>query len=530
MARPNILVIQADQLAGPALPMYGNAIVRTPHLSRMADTGVTFRNAYCNNPVCGPSRGSMMTGQMSSTIGSYDNAGEYLSSHPTFAHYLRYLGYRTCLSGKMHFVGADQLHGFEERVTTDIYPSDYGWTPDWTQQEEPYSPSRMNMTNITQAGVCNRGLQIDYDEEVCYQTVQKLYDYARDTDDRPFLLLASFTHPHNPFVTQQEYWDLYDHDTINMPSVPHIPVEERDPWSQRYYYTIRQDEHEVTDAHIRNSRHAYYGMISYLDALVGRILEALEQCGLTDTTYVFFISDHGEMLGERGMWFKFNPFEWSVRVPLIVTGPGVTKGRSETKGVSLLDLLPTFLDIATDGDRPELAEPIAGLSLMGMLGGDSASRADDVMMEYTGEGTYAPCLMLRKDGVKYVHCRTDPPMMFDLDTDPGELKNLAGDPAHAETAQRMAREIEARWDYDALEQAVLQSQKRRLFVQQCLLKGNWTGWDHQPFVDATRAYVRGAVDPSTIATKSRRRLPYVEPAAPDTPRTLPLAVDLRPKG
>lgn len=529
MTRPNILLIQADQLAGPAMPMNGNTIVQSPHVSRMAEEGVTFLNAYCNNPVCGPSRASMLTGQMSSTVGNFDNGGEFLSSHPTFAHYLRFLGYRTCLSGKMHFVGGDQLHGFEERVTTDVYPSDYGWAADWSQQEEPYSPSRMSMINITDAGVCARGLQIDYDEDVCYQAVQTLYDYARSTDERPFMMTVSFTHPHNPFVTQQEFWDLYDHDAINMPSVPHIPVEERDPWSQRYYYTIRQDEHEVTDEHIRTSRHAYYGMISYLDSLVGRILKALDDCGYSDNTYVIFTSDHGEMLGERGMWFKFNPYEWSVKVPMVITGPGMRQGATVSNGVSLLDFLPTFLDIAAPGQWPELAEPIDGVSLMEQLTSD-AVREDDIMMEYTGEGTYAPCMMLRKDGFKYVHCRTDPPMMFDLENDPGEVTNLAQDPAHAGRAAAMKAEIERRWDYDGIEARVIQSQKRRLFVQQALLKGEWTGWDFQPFVDATKAYVRGAVDPSTVLTKARKRYPFVAPKPADTPRTLPLAVDLKPKG
>jgi len=163
MSRPNIVLIQADQLTSMVLPMYGGPIVKTPNISSLADNGVTFKNSYCNNPVCGPSRASMMSGQLSSKVGCYDNAGEFLSSIPTFAHYLRYLDYRTCLSGKMHFVGADQLHGFEERITTDIYPSDYGWTADWTQQDEPYAPSRMSLRSIVEAGVCKRSLQIDYD-------------------------------------------------------------------------------------------------------------------------------------------------------------------------------------------------------------------------------------------------------------------------------------------------------------------------------------------------------------------------------
>ena len=256
--RPNIVLIQADQLTAMVLSMYGGKTVKTPNMDDIAENGVTFLNSYCNNPVCGPSRASMMSGQLSSAVGCYDNAGELLSSIPTFAHYLRYIGYRTCLSGKMHFVGADQLHGFEERLTTDIYPSDFGWTADWSQQEEPWAPSRMSLRSIVEAGVCKRSLQIDYDEEVCFQAVQKIYDYARLPEKQPFMLMASFTHPHNPFVTTQEFWDLYDHDKIELPGVPHIPIADRDPWSQRYAYTIREDEHNVTEQDLRNARHAYY--------------------------------------------------------------------------------------------------------------------------------------------------------------------------------------------------------------------------------------------------------------------------------
>lgn len=519
---PNIVLIQADQLTAMVLPMYGGPTVKTPHISKLAEAGVTFKNSYCNNPVCGPSRASMMSGQLSSKVECYDNAGEFLSSIPTFAHYLRHLDYRTCLSGKMHFVGADQLHGFEERLTTDIYPSDYGWTADWTQQDEPYAPSRMSLRSIVEAGVCKRSLQIDYDEEVCFQSVQKIYDYARDTDERPFMMMASFTHPHNPFVTTQEFWDLYDDDEIGLPGVPHKPIADRDPWSQRYASTIREDEHDVSEAQLLKARHAYYAMVSYFDSLVGRIVKALEDGDFLDNTYIFIVGDHGEMLGERGTWFKFLPFEWSARVPLIVKGPNVKQGHVETKGVSLVDLLPTMLDLATGGNPPELADNLDGHTLVDMMKGDNSKRADDVMMEFTGEGVYAPALILRQDGIKYIHCRTDPPMMFDLHKDPQELNNVAEDPQYADIARRMKSEIDQRWNYDQLEKDILITQKRRLFVQQSLLKGKWTGWDHQPYVDATRSYVRGAIDPNTTATKARRRLPFVEEVAPDHPRKKPL--------
>ncbi len=367
--QPNILFIQADQMTPFALGHYGNLMVKSPNLDRLARTGMVFENAYCNNPICASSRFSMMSGQLPSKIGAYDNAAEFPAAIPTFAHYLRDLGYRTCLSGKMHFVGPDQLHGFEERVTTDIYPSDFGWTPDWLAEGHQLPPSGMSMRSVVEAGISNRSLQIDYDEEVCYQAEVKLWDYARVSKEQPFFLAASFTHPHNPFTTQPEYWDLYDHDAINMPSVPAIPLAERDPWSQRYYHLIRNDEHRVTDEDVRNARHAYYGMCSYVDALVGRLLRVLEDSGLAENTVVLFTADHGEMLGERGMWYKFNPYESSIRVPLIVSAPGFRKGERESSLVSLLDLLPTFLDLASEAAPPTPIDPIDGRSLLPLLRG-----------------------------------------------------------------------------------------------------------------------------------------------------------------
>ena len=170
----------------------------------------------------------------------------------------------------MHFVGPDQLHGFEERVTTDIHSSDFCWMPDRLAEGHQLQPSGKSMRSVVEAGVSARSLQIDYDEDVCYQAEVKLWEYARQAEPKPFFQAASFTHPHNPFNTQQEFWDLYDHAEINMPTVPSQPVEERDAWSQRYYYLLRNDEHDVTDADVRNARHVYYAMCSYIDHLVGR--------------------------------------------------------------------------------------------------------------------------------------------------------------------------------------------------------------------------------------------------------------------
>src|SRR5450755_2292084 len=163
--KPNFLFVMADQLTAHALPIYGNTVAKTPHIDALAARATTFANAYCNFPICAPSRFAMLSGQLTSKIAAWDNAAEFSASVPTVLHYLRSLGYRTSLSGKMHFVGPDQLHGYEERLTTDIYPSDFSWTPDWLREGLPESGARMSMRSVVEAGLCERNLQIDYDEE-----------------------------------------------------------------------------------------------------------------------------------------------------------------------------------------------------------------------------------------------------------------------------------------------------------------------------------------------------------------------------
>lgn len=516
--KPNILFIMADQMAGPVLPLYGHNIVKTPNIERIAENGTLFESAYCNNPICASSRFSMMSGQLSSHIGAYDNAAEFPASVTTFAHYLRGLGYRTCLSGKMHFVGPDQLHGFNERLTTDIYPSDFGWTPNWLDQTYPYSPSGMSMRSVVEAGIAERTLQLDYDDEAAHQAVQKLYDFARTTKDGPFMLLASFTHPHNPFTTSGEYWRRYRHDDIDMPKVPFIPVEQRDPWSQRCYYLIRQDEHRVTDNEIRNARHAYYGMCSYVDDLVGRLLDTLEVTGLDRDTIVIFTADHGEMMGERGSWYKFSPFEWSSRVPLVIRLPGKKGGRRESMNVSLVDLLPTLLDFASEGKQPRLYEPIDGHSMANMLDGPDSSWPDEALIEYTAEGTYAPGLFLRKGRYKYVYCETDSGLLFDLKADPLELDNVHNSPEHAAAKDELLAEIFRRWNPGELKETIIASQQKRLFLQSVLMKGEYFHWDFQPFRDASRQFVRSATVNNPTSIKGSARLPYVAPTPPDFPR------------
>jgi len=513
--RPNFLFIMADQLAAPALAAYGHKVTRTPRIDSLAEHGVVFENAYCNFPICAPSRFSMLTGQLPSRIGAYDNAAEFPSSIPTLMHYLRAAGYQTCLSGKMHFVGADQLHGFEERLTTDIYPADFGWTPDWANKKLEYSWSH-HMQSVMEAGTCQRSLQIDFDEDTCNQAVQKIYDLARDLDDRPFFLCVSFTHPHDPFTCLPEHWERYEHDQIDMPAVPAIPVDKLDPHARRLHFMDSVHRYNVTEDVVRTARHAYYGMISYVDDLTGRLMSALHRAGLAEDTIIVFTGDHGEMMGERGMWYKMTFYEWSARIPLIIHAPMLFGPRRVKENVSLVDLLPTILDLATDGRMPELIDPVDGNSLLKLIHGEADGWPDLVLSEYLAEGALDPILMLKRGTKKFVYSETDGAMLFDLATDPHELDDLAKKPEHKDEVAQLTAEVGKHWDYAELNRRVIESQNRRLFIHDVLLKGRYTPWDWQPRRDASQMYVRNTgVDEDVV--KGRARLPFVPERKPDFP-------------
>lgn len=497
--RPNILFLMADQMAAAYLPSYGHPVVKAPALQRLSDRGVQFAWMYSNSPLCAPARFAMMSGQINSRIGAYDNASEFAASIPTFAHYLRSGGYQTCLAGKMHFVGPDQLHGFEQRLTTDIYPADFGWTPNWDDSEGRFDWWFHNMDSVTNAGVAEATNQLDYDDEVGFRTVRKLRDLARSSDDRPWMLTASFTHPHDPYTMRASYWDRYDHDEIDLPRVAPLPADRLDPHSRRLRNVSAMDRTEVTEAHVRNARHAYYASIAYVDEWVGAIIDTLNSCGMADNTVVIFTADHGDMLGERGLWYKMNFFEGACRIPLIVAGPGIAPAVA-TEPVSLLDVMPTLLDIAGT-EQPELAD---GRSLLPILGGDHEPERT-VYGEYLGEGAIAPILMIRRDDLKYVYCDADPPQLYDLAADPDELVNLCTVTGHADTVAAFEADVHNRWRPTEIKAAVIASQHARRTVDTALRKGRHVSWDHQPFEDASNQYMRNHLDLNEV--ESSRRLP-----------------------
>ncbi len=346
MPRPNILLLMVDQLAASWLPPYGHDVVQAPHIAALAAGGVVFDRAYCASPLCAPSRASLLTGRLPSHTGVYDNAAELRASAPTVTHRLRAAGYFTCLSGKMHFVGPDQLHGFEQRLTTDIYPADLDWTPDWRLPPTERAPWYHTMESVLRPGVCAASMQMDYDDDVAHRAVRKLRDLARGGHEQPFFLTVSFTHPHDPWELRPSYWERYEPGSIDLPAVDRVPRARADPHSLRLRDMAGIDDVELTEAQVRTARHAYYAAISYADERIGEVLGALAECGLSDETIVLFTADHGEMLGERGLWYKMAFFDPAARVPLIVSAPGRLGARRVAEPVSLLDVAPTLLDLS----------------------------------------------------------------------------------------------------------------------------------------------------------------------------------------
>ena len=498
-SRPNILILMVDQFNGTLFPDGPAAFLHAPHLKSLAKRSVRFANTYTASPLCAPARASFMSGQLPSRTRVYDNAAEFASDIPTYAHHLRAAGYETSLSGKMHFVGPDQLHGFEERLTTDIYPADFGWTPDYSKPGERIDWWYHNLGSVTGAGVAEITNQMEYDDEVAYHATRRLYDLSRGQDGRPWCLTVSFTHPHDPYVARRKFWDLYEDCPALDPTVPAIPYEQQDPHSKRLMDACDHTAFAISDEDIRRARRGYFANISYVDEKIGEILDVLERTRMAENTAILFVSDHGDMLGERGLWFKMNFFEGSARVPLMLSAPGL-EARLVAEPVSTLDVTPTLAGLAGI-DMSTLAAWTDGEDLMPLARGSGERGA--VPMEYAAEGSIAPLVAIRDGRFKLTLCDPDPPILVDLDSDPLELRNLAGEPAHAATLRHLEALAAERWNLERYDAAVRESQARRHVVYAALRNGAYFPWDYQPLQKASERYMRNHMDLNILEESQR---------------------------
>ena len=491
--KPNILLVEADQLAAFVLSMYRpGAQAMTPNLDRLAAEGVVFENAYCNSPLCCPSRASKFTGRLPSSHEVWGNGSELRSGIPTMMHFLRSAGYRCVVSGKCHFIGADQLHGFDKRLTTDMYPSGFDWTIDW--KWGPLHREGTSVRKLAVSGPCKTNNQILYDAEVQFRAIEFLRYEALEPKDSPFFLHVSYTQPHEAYQSVPEYWDRYEGIDIDMPAV----AEDDDPHPTTAWLKVHHgiDQFPPDEDTIRLSRRAYYAMISHLDDYLGELIAELKLLDLYDDTVIVFISDHGDMLGERGMWFKRTFFEGSLQVPMIVNGPGIAPGR-RSECVTLADLCPTLAELGGAKAASDAHGSADSASFLGLLVEGSDSIKDEAIAEYYGPGVIEPWLAIRRGEWKYVWTRNHADLLYNLVDDPAEQTDLSGDPAHADIKAELRARLLDRHDVEAVTRRAAISKSTRLFLHEALATNEGYCWDYQPRFDAAQQYVRGVNSPST---------------------------------
>ncbi|MBN1349746.1 sulfatase-like hydrolase/transferase [candidate division KSB1 bacterium] len=444
-AKPNILVLMSDQHSKHTLGCYGNRLVRTPNLDRLARHGMRFTNAYCPAPLCVPSRMSFMTSRTPSHNRVWNNQHSLSSGIPTWAHVLGAAGYETALIGRMHFVGSDHRHGFELRPIGE-YSAKHPGSPEiggprWTKF--PAATSGQNRKSVEIAGTGTTTYQW-FDEQVAEAACRYLREKQASSRERPFAAVAGFVLPHCPFIAPKRLFDYY-YPRIDIPE-----IEIKQPATIERFRRIRGIlSPPLLEERIRIARAAYFGLCEYFDSLIGQVLDCLDETGFSENTLVVYCSDHGEMAGEHGCWWKSNYYEGSVGVPLIARLPGVIpEGATSDAVCNLMDLGPTFAD-ASEADYPVATD---GRSLWQLL---RNNQPDGWINETFSElvdccgNQILPSRMIRSGKWK-LWCFADdanlPPALFNLEDDLGEQNDLGEDAAYAEVREYLLEKNFRNWD------------------------------------------------------------------------------------
>jgi choline-sulfatase len=475
--RPNILVIMSDEHAPMYSHAYGHARIETPHMDALAARGTLFRDAYCPSPLCVPSRAAFVAGKHVHRIGAYDNGAPFPSETVTFPHLLRAAGYEVVLDGKMHFVGPDTLHGFERQLTRDAHRQPDAPTITGREWSDPHPAGGARPRERIESAGPGRAAHLDFDDEVEEAALEWLR--ARGAPggrggrrDGPWCLVAGFLAPHFPLIVPEPYFNRYYPDNVDLPAFPPDHLAGQHPAHERVRRTFNL--YDYSEEQIRVARAAYYGLVTYMDDKIGRLVGALRETGQLEDTLVVYTSDHGELAGDHGLWWKNSFYEQASRVPLILSWPGapqrVPAGARFGGAVSLLDLTRTLIDVAgapdpgaLDLDGDSLLPPLGALA-----GGDADGAAalwkDEVIVEYYGHATNRPQRMLRAGRWKYAYYHGEPAELYDLVADPQEFRNLAGGPEVAAIESALRRRLLADWDPEAVEEAVRRSQRARQLI------------------------------------------------------------------
>ena len=457
MTKPNFLIIMSDEHAPMYSSVYGHAIVRTPNMERLAAAGATFDAAYCNSPLCTPSRMSFMTGRYIHKIGTWDNATPMRSDLVTWAHRLRASGYDVVLSGKQHFGGADQLHGFQRQMARDLHAE---WNHPIHLWDDGIVPAETPWQEVFAAGP-GMTEELEVDDLAQERALAYLRDPARR--DKPWALNVSFIAPHFPYIVPQRFWDMYPPDEMDLPTIPQGHLDDLHPMAQRLRTMFGFPR--FPDDAVRRARAGYYALITYLDEKVGELMDTLTDTRQEENTIIIHLSDHGDMNGEHGMWRKSNFYEASSRVPLQVVWPGrIDGGRRLSQVVSLVDVTATLCDIASD--NCEL--PLDGDSLLPLLLSENwgdPNWKDEAFCEYLAHGCDRPMAMLRRGRYKLNTSWGDQVELYDLEADPGEFHDLSYNAEHQDRIAEMLSDLLSDWDPAALDRQVRESQRQQRYIE-----------------------------------------------------------------
>jgi len=420
-APPNVLVIISDQHHPDFMGCAGHPLVQTPHLDRLAKSGTRFSRAFCNSPLCLPARMAFLTGRLPSEIDCLTNDRHLSSEIPTFVHAFGAAGYETILCGRMHFNGFDQRHGFQRRSIGECvekYGPLGGLAPVLGELKNTTGP---NACSIRMSGPGMSGY-LQYDEAVAESALRELDGLSGRKTGQPFLMTVGFVQPHAPFVAPEDDYDFFD----GKISTDDLPVS--DPASLhpelrrlRALAGLEDPQTAPTLEQQRTARVAYHGMCRFLDRQIGKILGKLEEGPFRDNTVILYLSDHGEQLGEHGMWWKHTFYRGSVGVPMILKGPGLPKGVECSRNVSLMDMGPSLLDLCGLPGLPD----VRGRSVRCLLEGRESEWNDEVIAEnlWPSDST---CLhrMVVSGPWKMNHYPGFAPELFHMDQDPNECRDL----------------------------------------------------------------------------------------------------------
>ena len=447
--RPNILFVCADQHAFRYAGYAGHPLVKTPNFDRIASRGVVFENAYCQSPVCAPSRASLMTGVYPSDVNSFCNSTMWNGSHATWGIRLRRVGYHTEATGKLE-LNDDFDIGFREINTA--HPHRHG--PDITSlfRRPPAYRVRPGLEAIK-----GQTRQHPHRDQATTETALHFIRNQGLTLGRPWAYYIGLLQPHPPFVALPKYLELYPLERIELPQMTPGYFNGEHPVMRelRHHFNLREG---VAKERILQARAAYFGMISELDEYVGWLYNELEQSGLLQHTLFIYTSDHGEALGEHGLWHKGSLYENSAHVPLLMCGAGLPEGRSIREPVGLVDAVATLIDMAGAPRDSDLR----GHSLRSLIQGSGADHPGFTYAENHTQGNLTGSFLIRKGPWKYIHFTWFDDLLFNLDDDPQELENRIQDPSAQGIVAELRQLLDDQVDTEQLTRRAFAAQEQFL--------------------------------------------------------------------